>query len=118
MRIKLDENVPARAMARLSAVGHDVDTVNSEGLAGRSDLDVWQAAQGAERFLVTQDLDFSDIRRFAPGTLHGILWVRVPDEAQSRLADLLVGWFCGPECESWSRCFVVATLNKVRILRA
>jgi predicted nuclease of predicted toxin-antitoxin system len=118
MRIKLDENVPARAMERLRALGHDVDTVITEGLAGRPDPDVWGAAQAEERFLVTQDLDFSDIRRFAPGTHHGILLVRVPDDAQSRLADFLVGWFGRPECESWSRCFVVATPNKVRILRA
>ncbi len=34
MRIKLDENVPARAAERLRALGHDVDTVITEGLAG------------------------------------------------------------------------------------
>lgn len=118
MRIKLDENVPARAAERLRTLGHDVDTVITEGLAGRPDPDVWQAAQTAERFLVTQDLDFSDTRRFAPGTHHGILLVRVPDDAQWRLTDFLIGWLGTPECETWSRCFVVATPNKVRVLRA
>lgn len=117
MKIKLDENVPARAAERLRSLGHDVDTVIMEGLAGRPDPDVWQAAQAAERFLVTQDLDFSDIRRFAPGTHHGILLVRVPDDVQWRLTDFLLGWLGRPECESWSRCFVVATPNKVRGLR-
>jgi predicted nuclease of predicted toxin-antitoxin system len=118
VRIKLDENVPARAAERLRTLGHDVDTVITEGLAGRPDPDVWRAAQAAERFLVTQDLDFSDIRRFAPGTHHGILLVRVPDDAQWRLTDFLIGWFGSPECEGWIRCFVVATPNKVRVLRA
>lgn len=52
-------------MAELAALGHDVDTVRLEQLAGRDDGDVWSATQAAGRFLVTQDLDFSD-RRTAP----------------------------------------------------
>ena len=55
-----------------------------EGLAGRADPDVWQASQKAERFLVTQDLDFSDIRKFYPGTHHGLMLVRM--RAPGRLA--------------------------------
>ena len=44
-----------------------------ERLAGRDDDVVWQAVQGAGRFLVTQDLDFSDARKYLPGTHHGLL---------------------------------------------
>jgi predicted nuclease of predicted toxin-antitoxin system len=65
MRLKLDENIPASTAIRLTALGHDVHTVLEEGLSGRPDNDVWQAAQTEARFLVTQDLDFSDERRFA-----------------------------------------------------
>ena len=88
MRIKLDENVPARAAERLHLLGHDVDTVITEGLAGRPDPDVWQAAQAAERFLVTQDLDFSDIRQYPPSSHRG-MWVLRP-ETQSIENTLLV----------------------------
>ncbi len=63
MKIKLDENLPARLGDVLSDLGHDIDTVIQERLAGHSDAEVWEAAQRAERFLITQDLDFSDIRR-------------------------------------------------------
>jgi len=73
MKIKLDENLPSSLVVDLSALGHDVDTAPAEGLAGRPDPDVWRAAQTAERFLITQDLDFSDLRAFAPGTHYGIL---------------------------------------------
>ncbi len=71
MKIKLDENLPERLVAELSALVHDVDTVRAERLAGRDDTDVWQVTQAAERFLVTQDLDFSDLRR------HGSFSVRL-----------------------------------------
>ena len=60
MKIKLDENLPDRLVAVLTGLGHDVDTVRGEQLIGRVDSDVWNAAQAAQRFLVTQDLDFSD----------------------------------------------------------
>ena len=63
MTIKLDENLPERLVAALAALGHDVDTVRAEHLAGRDDPDVWAAAQATGRFLITQDLDFSDVRR-------------------------------------------------------
>jgi len=46
VRIKLDENLPVSLAARLTALGHSVDTVIDEGLAGRDDGSVWQAAQG------------------------------------------------------------------------
>ena len=66
MRIKLDENIAATV--RLAALGHDVHTVIEEDLSGRVDSEVWVAAQLEERFLITQDLDFSDKRRFAAGS--------------------------------------------------
>ena len=77
MNIKLDENLPESLVSKLEALGHDVDTVPSEHLAGRDDDEVWQAAQVADRFLITQDLDFSDVRRFTPGTHAGLLLVRL-----------------------------------------
>jgi predicted nuclease of predicted toxin-antitoxin system len=63
VNIKLDENLPERILFELQALVHDVDTVRSEHLAGRNDDEVWQAAQAANRFLITQGLDFSDVRR-------------------------------------------------------
>ena len=117
MRLKLDENIAVSAKARLAALGFDVDTALDEGLGGRSDADVWSASQSEGRFLVTQDLDFSDRRRFEPGQHAGILLVRLPDDEQWRIGDFLVGWFTSPEVASWQRCLVVATPTKVRVLR-
>lgn len=117
MRLKLDENLPESASPRLAELGFDVDTVLAERLGGHSDADVWAAAQTERRFLITQDLDFSDIRKFAPGTHEGILIVRLPDSEQWRVGDHLVAWFSEPEARTWERCFIVATMHKVRVIR-
>ena len=115
MRIKLDENIPARAAARLSSLGHDVDTVLDEGLGGRDDGAIWMVAQEEKRFFITQDLDFSDVRRFAPGTHHGVMLVRLPEEEQPRMPDYLALWFSTGDWASWAGAFVVATPHKLRV---
>ena len=66
MKIKLDENLPEALTAELARLGQDVDTVRQEGLAGCTDPAVWTAAQASGRFLITQDLDFSDTRVYRP----------------------------------------------------
>jgi predicted nuclease of predicted toxin-antitoxin system len=117
VKVKLDENLPGSAATRLAALGFDVDSVLDEGLGGRSDEAVWAAAQREQRFLVTQDLDFSDARRFAPGMHAGVLIVRLPDAEQWRAADHLVAWFSDADAQTWGGCLVVATPNKVRVSR-
>jgi len=117
MRIKLDENVSVAAVARLAARGHDVDTAVSEGLSGHDDASVWHAAQAEGRLLVTQDLDFSDVRRFAPGSHAGLLLIRLPESDQWRIADFVDACFSLPDAATWSGCFVVASPHKVRVLR-
>ena len=87
MNVKLDENLPRRLVSALSNFGHDVDTVRSEQLAGRNDADVWNAAQSAGRFLITQDLDFSDLRRYTPGTHAGLLLVRLAEPGRDALLE-------------------------------
>ncbi len=55
MNIKLDENLPHQLVQFLTDLGHDVDTVPDEHLAGRDDGVVWAAAQTAGRFLLCAD---------------------------------------------------------------
>jgi predicted nuclease of predicted toxin-antitoxin system len=85
MKIKLAENLPTRLVAALAQLGHDTDTVAQERLKGPPDSEVWQTAQNAGRFLVTQDLDFSDVRRYQPGTHHGLLLVRLHEPGRTVL---------------------------------
>lgn len=117
MNIKLDENLPARLAALLVDLGHDTDTVYTEGLRGAVDRVVWRAAQDAGRFFVTQDLDFSDVRLFTPGTHHGLLLVRLRMPSREALARKVEAIFQTEDVESWQQCFVVATDHKIRIRR-
>ena len=117
MRIKLDENLPTRLVPLLDALGHNTDTVPEEQLQGRNDSVIWQATQDAGRFLVTQDMDFSDIRQFRPGTHHGILLLRMRAPGRAALIARLLSIFHTEDIGSWSRCFVVATERKIRVVR-
>ena len=115
MKIKLDENLPVRIKAILQTRGHDVDTVPEEQLSGCPDASVWAAACAEGRMLITQDLDFSDTRLFAPGRHAGVVLLRLREPgahalvtAMGRIAD---------EVSGWARCFVVVTDHKIRVRR-
>ena len=117
MKIKLDENIPHRLTVLLSQMGHDVDTAFSEGLNGKSDEAVWEAVCQNDRFLITQDLDFSNIHQFAPGTHAGILILRLRDPGRENLFRRIAAVFQREDVESWKRCFVVITDRKLRVIR-
>ena len=118
MKIKLDENLPAGLSSLLKNLGHDADTVADEGRIGQDDTAIWAAAQKEGRFLITQDLDFSDLRLFAPGSHHGILLVRLRSPSWENLVGRIGELFEGENTDDWAGCFVVASEHKHRVLRA
>ena len=115
MKIKLDENLPLRLPYLLEELGHDVHTVAEEGLTGSADPDIWQAAQHEVRFLITQDLDFSDTRQIAPGSHHGVLLVRLHSPSRASLIERIESIFRTENVEEWGGCFVVASPRKIRV---
>ena len=117
MRVKLDENIPAHLVGVLSDIGHEVDSVPEEGLAGEADEIVWSAAKADDRFFVTQDLDFSDVRQFTPGTHAGVLVVRLRQPGREALAIHIAEFFRNEDVSSLTGCFVVLTERKIRIRR-
>ena len=117
MKLKLDENLPSRLVSALYELGHEADTVPQERLTGRSDAEIWRATQDAGRFLVTQDMDFSDVRRFQPGTHHGVLLVRLREPGRNALFQRVCGVFRTEDAGSWHGCFVVVTEHKLRVRR-
>ena len=118
MKIKLDENLPLRLAILLKDLGHDVHTLHDELLLGHADREIWEAAQKESRFLITQDLDFSDLRQFAPGSHHGILLVRLRSPNRRDLIERIGELFQKENAGEWAGCFVVATERKIRVLRS
>lgn len=117
MKIKLDENLPLRLATLLKEFGHDVHTALDEHLMGHRDSEIWEAVQTESRLLITQDLDFSDARRFVPGTHHGIILVRLHSPSRRSLIERIVELFQTESIDEWSGCFVVVTERKIRVLR-
>ena len=117
MKIKLDENLPLRIATLLKDLRHDAHTLHDESLTGHADREIWEAAQKESRFLITQDLDFSDLRQFAPGSHHGILLLRLRSPNRSDLIERIGELFQKENVSEWAGCFVVATERKIRVLK-
>ncbi|MFN7937448.1 MAG: DUF5615 family PIN-like protein [Bryobacteraceae bacterium] len=78
MRIKLDENLPLELANDLKRLGHDTDTVASEGLTGADDDVVGKEAARAERVLFTLDKGIANFQRYPGLRLSGVVLLR-PD---------------------------------------
>lgn len=117
MKIKLDENLPQQLAILLRELHHDVHTVNDELLTGHPDANIWGKCQQESRFLITQDLDFSDVRQFAPGSHEGILLVRLHSPDRQSLVKRVLEIFEDENVDEWRKCFVVATERKLRVLK-
>ena len=117
MRVKLDENLPQGLATALKDWGHDVHTLHDELLLGHPDQAIWEAAQKESRFLITQDLDFSDLRHFAPGSHYGILLIRLRSPNRRDLIERIGELFRRENADEWAGCFIVATERKVRVLK-
>jgi predicted nuclease of predicted toxin-antitoxin system len=89
MLVKLDENLSITHAEFLRSQGYDCDRVTDEGLSGEDDEIVWRETSMEQRFFITLDLDFSDVRRFSPGTHPGILLLRCRNASRQAVLDVL-----------------------------
>jgi len=115
--VKLDENLSRTHAAFLRERGYGADRTHDEGLSGASDQQVWERVGVENRFLITLDLDFSDVRRFQPGTHPGILLVRARSKSRQAVLDILQRILDEQPLESLRGCLVVADENHTRIRR-
>ena len=88
MRVKLDENLPIQLKRLFTDSGHDAVTVLDEGMGGAADPDVASVCLAEERVLVTQDMDFADIRMYPPGRSPGIIVFRLTRQARDDLLEV------------------------------
>lgn len=76
MRFKTDENLPAQIAELLRQSGHDAMSIPEQKMEGQSDQQVATVCRAEQRAILTLDLDFSDIRQYAPDDYYGIIILR------------------------------------------
>lgn len=116
--VKLDENLGLGAVALLHKAGYAAERVTDEGLSGVPDPVVWQRVCQEQRFFITLDLDFSDIRRFPPGTHPGILLLRAKDHSKAAVLHVLERVIREHPLQTLVGCLAVADERRTRIRRA
>ena len=117
MKIKLDETLPGSAKAVLTGAGHDVDSVEDEGLAGADDPTVSAEATKVERLVITLDRGFGDTQRYPPGSHAGILVLRVDDQSAISVCATLGELIGSNEIEQLAGCVAVYRNGELRVRR-
>jgi predicted nuclease of predicted toxin-antitoxin system len=113
--LKVDENLPNEIAELLNRHGYDALTVGDQGWQGMADDELWGRIQGEQRWLVTADKEFADLRRYPPGTHAGLILLRSSEESRAdylRLAGVVLDRV---NLDELGGAVVVATRRGVRV---
>lgn len=117
MRIKLDEDLSEQLTEPFRKAGYETTTVYRQHWSGKSDTDLWSLVQHEKEFFVTADLDFSDLRRYRPGSHHGILILRSKSQLISSFLQLAEAVLKNHRLEEHVGHLIVVSENGVRVRR-
>ena len=115
--VKLDENLARAHLDLVRQAGYDVDRVYDEGLSGAADERIWDHVCAEGRLFVTLDLDFSDVRRYKPGTHPGILLIRARSRSATAVTEVPARIIAERSLDDLSGCLAVADESFTRIRR-
>jgi predicted nuclease of predicted toxin-antitoxin system len=118
MRVKVDEDLPRAAVQMLGDRGYEAVSVTGQGMGGWKDPALWQAVQSEQRFLVTADKGFADIRFYPPGTHAGVLLLRPEEDGIRPVVELLERVLASYDLGALAGTVTVVTPRGVRIRRA
>jgi len=76
MKFKLDENLPLEIADVVRGAGHEIDSVQDEGLCGAPDGEILRRIQAEDRVLLTMDKGIADVRHYPPKSYPGIVLFR------------------------------------------
>ena len=115
MRFKLDENLSRHLKPTLFSLGHDVMTVADEGLTSQPDTAVADAARSESRILLTLDIEFADLRKYAPGTHPGIVPFRPRSLGATTVNEFVEAFVRRTDLDALIGCAAVVDSTRVRI---
>ena len=119
MHIKVDEDLPADVAQILRANGYkDTATVLEQEMGGWKDQALWESVQSEQRFLITADKGFGDIRTHAPGTHYGVLLLRPDMDGIRPLIRLLERTLAAYDLQDLYGTITVVNPRGIRIRRA
>ena len=81
MRFLVDANMPRSTLPVFQSLGHRAEHVRDIGLGSAPDSQIAAHARTRGAVLLTRDVDFADIRNYPPANYHGLIVMRVRDDA-------------------------------------
>lgn len=114
VKLKLDENIPVRVGTILREMGHDADTVVEEGLNGREDGVILEAASEAERMVITLDRGFPVAANLS--AIHpGVVVLRLLDQSVPAILRVVHAFLSSESLDDLCGCLVVVSPTRARI---
>lgn len=117
MKMKLDENLSRYLKSGLEQYGHDAWIARDEGLLGKSDVEVGAAAEREGRMVFTLDLDFGDLRKFAPGTHPGVVVFKPVSMGPQEVRRFMLSFVRDTDLSELEGCVVIVDPARVRVRR-
>ena len=117
MHIKVDEDLPPKAAQILRERGYSAVSVIEQGFGGWKDPDLWKVVQTEQRFLITADKGFADIRVYPPGTHAGVLLLRPDEDGIRPILELLESVLRSFDLNTLARTVTVAHPRGIRVRR-
>lgn len=116
-KLKIDENLSRHLKPDLERHGHDIKTVHDEELLGKSDVEVGAAAKDEDRMVFTLDLDFGDLRKFAPGSHPGVVLFRPASMGPHEVNRFVLSFVQDADLSEIRGCVVIVEPARVRVRR-
>jgi predicted nuclease of predicted toxin-antitoxin system len=117
MLIKIDEDLPRIATSLLQERGYEAIDVVAQDMGGWKDPDLWQAVQAEQRFFITADKGFADIRHHPPGKHAGVLLLRPDEDGIGPIVELLQRVLASYDLNRLTGTVTVVTPRGMRIRR-
>jgi hypothetical protein len=84
---------------------------------GWKDAEVWKVVQAEQRFLVTADKGFGDIRAYPPGSHAGVLILRPDEDGIRPMVELIQQTLVGYTLDVLAGTITVVTPRGIRVRR-